>query len=178
MSHQPKVQTVTYRHQCSNNHQWSPLEVHQGLFCLSLNIKIQGFGKSRPSEPRVSSLVQHDSDKCNLAQYSRNLVVLQDLDLDLGLLLLLKVFSSNSCLGSQPAWYTTAILAIFRPLCMGIQIHYLLFGRCPPPSIYFFYDNVGWLHRFWVFRIRCKKITNPTSPRVQGVAHEYSRKDF
>ena len=40
----------------------------------------------------VFRLEKHDSEKCNLPSYSRNLVVLQYLTLDLGLLLLRNVF--------------------------------------------------------------------------------------
>ena len=39
VSHRSNFQAVTYRHPCSNNHRWSPFDVHQSLFfCLSLNI--------------------------------------------------------------------------------------------------------------------------------------------
>ena len=36
VSHRSKVLKVTYRHPCSNNNQWSPLEAYQGLFLFSL----------------------------------------------------------------------------------------------------------------------------------------------
>ena len=38
--------------------------------------------------------------------------------------------------------------------------------------------NFKWWHLFQIFRIRYEQITSPTSLRVQGVAHEHSRKDF
>ena len=71
-----------------------PLEVHQGLFVLVFGHHCNSeVSENRALEQRVSSLGQHDSDKCNVPLYSTNLVELRDLDLDLGLLLLLlKIF--------------------------------------------------------------------------------------
>ena len=75
--------------------------------------------ENRPSEHGVSSLEQHDSDFCFLTYYFRNLVELQDLDLDLKLILFLEMFLENIARGRLPLctqrWITAVLLAIFRP---------------------------------------------------------------
>ena len=47
--------------------------------------------ENRHSEHTASCLEQHDADVCDLTLCSRNLFELQDLDMDLRLLLLLKI---------------------------------------------------------------------------------------
>ena len=49
--------------------------------------------ENRPSEQRLSSLEKHVSDIQNIPEYCRHLAELQDLDLDLGLLLLLETLA-------------------------------------------------------------------------------------
>ena len=79
------------RHPCSNNHWWSPLGKHQSLLlCVSKHQDNSEVSGNRRSQHGVSPLEQHDSDICNIPHHSRNLVELQDLDLDLGLVLLLR----------------------------------------------------------------------------------------
>ena len=134
VSHRSMVQTMTCLHPCSYNHRWSPPEVHQCLF-VSEHRYLSDVSDNRPSEHWVSSVEQHDSDRCNLPFFFRNLVGIQDLDLDLGLLLfLLEIFIGIVAWGRLPLctqqWVTAINLAIFRKSCMGMQIH-CLFSECP-----------------------------------------------
>ena len=88
---------MTRVHLFANNHRGSPRAVHQCSFTFVSGHQCNSeVSENRPSEHRVSFLVQHDSEICNLPLYSKNLVKLQhlDLDIDLDLLLfLLKMFS-------------------------------------------------------------------------------------
>ena len=108
VSHRCKIRTVTDRHPCCNNHRWSPLQTRQCWFLFVSDHPYNSeVSENRPSEQRVSFLEQHTAESCHLPEHSRNLVKLQDLDSDVGFLLLLHIFPWNDCLKSPPAWYTT-----------------------------------------------------------------------
>ena len=113
----------------------------KACFCVCEHQKNSEVSKHHPSEHCISSLEKHDSDKCNLQSYSRNLVVLQYLTLDLGLLLLLRnVFEilawSRLLLGTQ-WWIPAALLAKFCSFYIRIQI-LCLFFECSPILIWTF----------------------------------------
>ena len=61
--HRSRVQTVTCLHQYSDNHRLLPHEVHQCSFSFASGHQCNSdVSENGPSEHRVSSLEQHDSD--------------------------------------------------------------------------------------------------------------------
>ena len=132
VSHGCKIRTVTYRHPCCNNNRWSPLEIRQCWFLfVSEHPYNSEVSENRPSQQRVSSLEQHTAKSCHLPEHSRNLVKLQDLDSDVGLLLLLHIFLEMIAwnrlpLGTQ-RWMTTTHFTMGSPVLHGkhVQCHFL-----------------------------------------------------
>ena len=120
-----------------NNPRCLPHDVHQRSFSfISAHQCDSEVSENRISEHRVLFLVQHDI--CNLPQYFTNLVDIQHLDLDLGLLLfLLDNFVEGLAWGRSPLctqrWITAVLLVRFRSSCIGIQIR--CFSLHPPPLL-------------------------------------------
>ena len=163
---------MTCRHQCSNNHERSHLEVHQGFFLfICEHQKISDVSENRPSEQGVSSLDHHEfryKKSCLTSGPGSGSRTSPSSER----------FSTKSCVRSPPAWrwMTTTLLAVSRPSCMRMQIPCLSWG-CST-LLKYVHVNFGWWHRFQIFRIHNKKVHQSNSSRVESATREDTRKDF